>query len=57
MGTYYIAQGTLLSALWWSKQKENLKGGDICIHIVDFFCCAGEANTTLQNNYVAIKMN
>ena len=31
--TYCTAQGTLLSALWWSYWVGNLRNGDICVYI------------------------
>ena len=27
--------------------KEDQKGGEICAHTVDSFCCTGETNVTL----------
>ena len=47
MGTYCIAQGTLLSALGCPKWEGNPKGGNICICMTDSFYCAEEASTTL----------
>ena len=43
--TYCIAQGTLLSALWWTKWEGNPKTGDICIHTADSLWCTTEINT------------
>ena len=47
MGTYCIEQGTLPNALWCPKWRKIQKGGDICMCMVDSFCCSVEANTTL----------
>ena len=57
MRTYCIAQGNLLNALWWPKQKRNPKRGGMCIHRVDSLCCTVENNTKLWNDYTPIKNN
>ena len=58
MGTYCIAQGTLLNALWWSEWEENPKGkGYMYIHMLDSFCSAVETNKPLLSNYTPIKIN
>ena len=44
MRTYYIVQGTLLSALWRTKGKEIQKGIYVYIQLIHF---AVENNTTL----------
>ena len=44
MRTYCIAQGTLLNALWQPKWEGNSKKMDICICLVDSFCCTVETN-------------
>lgn len=46
MRTDYIEQGTLLNALDDLNGKEILKGGDICICVVDSLCCTAETNIT-----------
>ena len=43
MGTYWIAQRTLVNAL---NGKENPKAKDICTRITDSFCRTAEINTT-----------
>ena len=48
MRTYCIAQGTLLSALWWPKWEGNM---------ADSLCCTPDTNTTLYSNYTPIKNN
>ena len=49
MRTSCIAQGTLLSALWWPKWEEikKKKNQDMCIHIDDSLYCTIETNTIL----------
>ena len=47
MRNYYIAQGTLFSAVWYLNGKEIQKREDICIRIADSLCCTVETNTTL----------
>ena len=47
MGTYCIAQGTLLNALWCPKQEGNSKERGCMRMYGDSFCCAVETNTTL----------
>ena len=47
MRTYCIAKGALFNALWYMKEKEIQKRGDICIYTVDSLCCTAETNTTL----------
>ena len=54
MRTSCIAQGTLLSALWWPKREEIKKNQKtknkkqvMCIHIDDSLYCTIETNTTL----------
>ena len=52
MRTSCIAQGTLLSALWWPKweeikKKTKNKKQVMCIHIDDSLYCTIETNTTL----------
>ena len=37
--------------------KEILKRGDIGILLADSLCCTTEINTTLQSNYIPIKIN
>ena len=36
----------------WEGGRGVLEGGDICIHMADSQCCAAEADTTLQSNYI-----
>ena len=50
-------QGTLLSTLGDLNVKEILKRGDIGILLADSLCCTTEINTTLQSNYIPIKIN
>ena len=58
MITYCIAQGTLLNALWWPKWEGNPKNRwDICKHKTDSLWSTTESNTTLQSNYMLIKIN
>ena len=47
MRTYCIAQGTLLSALWWPKWKGNLKNKGYMYKYSDSFFCTAEMKTTL----------
>ena len=57
MRTYWLSQGTLLSALRWPKWEGNLKKrGDICIYIADSFCYVAETNTTLYSGYISVKI-
>ena len=42
MRTDCMAQGTLLSALWWPKWEGNPKRGGICIYTADSPCCMAE---------------
>ena len=59
MKTNFIAQKTLLNALWLKKKmlcgdlkgKEVQKMGDVCIYRVDLLCCTAETITTLESNY------
>ena len=37
MRTYYVAQGTLLNALLWSKWEGNPEKEEICKHIAIHF--------------------
>ena len=46
MRTDCIAQGTLLSALWWPKWEGNPKKG-LYIRIADLLSSTAETNTTL----------
>ena len=55
MRTYYIAQETLLSDLWWPKWEGNLKKGDTCVCMTDSLCCTAETYSTLQSNYTPKK--
>ena len=49
MRTYCIAQGLLLSALWWPKWEGNPKEReDICIHKSDLLCCTAETNNIVK---------
>ena len=52
MRTYCISQGTLFSALWWSKW-EGKRGNSTA----NSLCCPVEANATLKSNYTPIKIN
>ena len=47
MRTGCVAQGTLLSAMWWPTWEGNPKWRDICIHIADSLHCTVETNSTL----------
>ena len=47
MSTYWIAQGTLLSALWWPEWEGNPKGKGYMIRMADLFCCTVETNIAL----------
>ena len=42
MRTYCIAQGTLLSALWWPKWEGNPKERGYIIHTAESLCCIAE---------------
>ena len=51
MGTYFIAQRTLLNALWCPEWEGNLKGRGymyICIYMANSFCCTVETNIVKQ---------
>ena len=37
--------------------REVQKGEDICMCMANSFCCAVEANTTLESNHTPIKIN
>lgn len=49
MGTYFVAWGTLRSALWGPLREGNpsKNRGDMCIRAADSLCWTVEANTTL----------
>ena len=54
MRTYYVAQGTLLTALWLSKQEGHFKKEDIYMYIYIYiyillvhFAVTAETNLTL----------
>ena len=51
MGTYFIAQGTLLNTLWCPEWGGNLKGRGymyICIYMADSLFCTVESNIVKQ---------
>lgn len=33
------------------------EGGDICMHMADWHCCAAETKITLQSNFTLIRKN
>ena len=51
MRTYCMAQGTVLSVLWWPKWDRNPKKRDICISIcvTDSLCSTVETNNGESN--------
>ena len=38
-------------------RREVQQGGDICIPMIDSYCCMAETNTILKSNYLSIKNN
>ena len=65
MGSSCTAQGGQLVTLLppkgvgqggWEGDASGRRYGDICICIADSLCYTAETNTTLENNYTAIKM-
>ena len=36
-----------LEGLDWGRGRQDQRGGDMCIHIVDSICCTAETFTTL----------
>lgn len=54
MGTYCMAQETLLNAPSCPKWEGDPKGVDTCIRMADSFYVV-DAKTTLQSNYNAIQ--
>ena len=56
MRTYCRAQGILSMLCGDLSWKEFQKGGDMYIHIADSLCCTVQTNTTVENNYIPIKI-
>ena len=56
MRTYCRAQGILSLLCGDLSWKEFQKGGDMYIHIADSLCCTVQTNTTVENNYIPIKI-
>ena len=52
MRLYWIAQGTLLTALWWPKWEGTPKTGGICKHTADSLCCTAETNNAVKQLHV-----
>ena len=44
MRTDCIAQGTLLSALWWPKWEGNPKKRGYMFQVTDSLCCTAETD-------------
>ena len=57
MSTYFTAQGTLLSALWWPKWEGNLKKSGY-MYMYDGFTLLHQQNLAhCKANYTPIKIN
>ena len=52
METYYIAEGTLINALWCDLNRKEIKSEAMYIHIIDSLCCSAETITTLFVNWI-----
>ena len=47
METYYIAEGTLINALWCGLNRKEIKSEAMYIHIIDSLGCSVETSTIL----------
>ena len=54
MRTYCLAQGTLLSALWWPKWERNPQKRYVCMNRADWLCCTADTDTAVWSNYTPV---